>query len=402
MTDTDLESRLRAAFRPLAAEVAPPTLRQDVLAVPARSPRVLRLRRPQPRLLGLLAAAIVAGGLIGGGLIGNGLLANPLPTTDATATDVATPAPSAPAGVAVLPQNGLIAVGSAGHLALVEPDGSGWRTLTDDGLYRFDPGWSPDGRKLAFREGICAGDGRCPDKLQPYSVGVMDADGSNQVIVATGLEWPNGYEWTPDGRLTIDGGTIAVASVGTTAVVEHRPGIWSDDARWFAGNWEDGVHVQHADGSADALVATDGVAAPAAFLRDDSGIVIVLQSCCSPDHWGSFVVDLAGGNERPVPAVPSGAIFESWSPDRSLVAYDLRSGSGIHVTHAWTLARVDGEYTITMPLGFLSWSPDGTRFLQVDRSAEPPRLLVADPTGRTATVAIAGVDGSGVSWQPLP
>jgi hypothetical protein len=66
-------------------------------------------------------------------------------------------------------------------------------TLTPDFDER-DPAWSPDGSRIAFVR-------RIPDRIQS-EVRVMNADGSNDQLIFTGVQgaFPRIWEWTPDSR----------------------------------------------------------------------------------------------------------------------------------------------------------------------------------------------------------
>jgi TolB protein len=61
----------------------------------------------------------------------------------------------------------------------------------------FSPAWSPDGSQLAFENSVIPADGASPEPGRQYGVYVIDADGTQQHLVAANGEAP---AWSPDGR----------------------------------------------------------------------------------------------------------------------------------------------------------------------------------------------------------
>src|SRR5687768_9648341 len=105
--------------------------------------------------------------------------------------------PAADYGPAFSPDGSKIAFSTASpfsnpHIAVMNTDGTG---LTQLAPVAFDPAWSPDGTRIAFvspYEGACPADGTiCTD-----SIGIMNADGTNVTILASG----NRPAWTSSTR----------------------------------------------------------------------------------------------------------------------------------------------------------------------------------------------------------
>jgi Tol biopolymer transport system component len=105
------------------------------------------------------------------------------------------------AAVAALPAAGAtnaptgriaFSMGSPTHedIYAVNADGSGLVRLTDDPAADFDPSWSPDGRRIAYRH----------EDEQSGQIYVMNADGSQQrnLTRRRGLDYSPA--WSPDGR----------------------------------------------------------------------------------------------------------------------------------------------------------------------------------------------------------
>ena len=93
------------------------------------------------------------------------------------------------------PIPGDLAVGSRGHIAIVDPSSKFTRVLTPLGASDNFPVWSPDGTRIAFSQTTGRG------QLQ-----VMDADGGNLHALVPGMTSAEPVAWSPDGeRLAFDG-----------------------------------------------------------------------------------------------------------------------------------------------------------------------------------------------------
>ena len=98
------------------------------------------------------------------------------------------------------PDGRRIAFESNWQLNVMNADGSGQRRLTRNGGRNFAPAWSPDGQKIAFERrlgrkkyGPCSGCGRA----STFEIWVMNADGSGQQRLTTQGAQPG---WSPDGQ----------------------------------------------------------------------------------------------------------------------------------------------------------------------------------------------------------
>jgi tricorn protease-like protein len=83
----------------------------------------------------------------------------------------------------------------------VNADGSSRRRLTSDPAPEFDPSWSPDGTKIAYRSEVMNLGGNGNSEIY-----VMNADGSEQVNLTRDPAQDYSPAWSPDGR------TISFAS----------------------------------------------------------------------------------------------------------------------------------------------------------------------------------------------
>ena len=114
-------------------------------------------------------------------------------------TATSTTSPSRPASAASQ-RAGRIVFSTTDDIYVVNADGTGLRQLTSGPAAEFDPSWSPDGRRIAYR--VERGE-------QSADIYVMNADGAAQRRIASGLS----PAWSPDGALIAyadDRGSISV------------------------------------------------------------------------------------------------------------------------------------------------------------------------------------------------
>jgi Tol biopolymer transport system component len=98
------------------------------------------------------------------------------------------------------PDGRRIAFESNWQVYVMNADGSGQRRLTRKGARNVAPAWSPDGQRVAFERRLgrrqrpaCSG---CGTALT-FEIHVMNADGSEQQMLTTRGAKPG---WSPDGR----------------------------------------------------------------------------------------------------------------------------------------------------------------------------------------------------------
>jgi len=198
------------------------------------------------------------------------------------------PVRSAPLSVNAL--TGRIAYSYEGEIYTMNADGSGLQQLTSDPAMDFDPAWSPDGARLAFRSHR---DGN-------EEVYLMLADGSDQHNLSNS---PSGGDYSP---------------------------AWSADGQWIAfmsdraGKAD--VWVMRQDGS-EARQVTDlrGISEYPTWSPDGRQIAFhCTQGRVLPGGTGDFEICVTaddGTGFAQLTDAPGESKLPAWSPDGSLIAF---------------------------------------------------------------------------------
>src|SRR6266536_4129568 len=170
--------------------------RPAVVAASGNAPGGIGPKMRTNAIVWRLGAVIVAAVVVGGGCA----VSRQPPGQASSVTTSSRPTTTTPpttVSVAASPRAGRI-VFSAGpahaeDIYVVNADGSGLKQLTSDPAAEFDPAWSPDGRRVAYRHQT--GDDATAE------IYVMNADGSGQRNLTNNsvAEW--GPAWSPDGKL---------------------------------------------------------------------------------------------------------------------------------------------------------------------------------------------------------
>jgi TolB protein len=233
----------------------------------------------------------------------------------------------------------------------MDGDGTHVRRLTDATGYDYAPGWSPDGRRIAFMS----------DRSGTAEIHLMRADGSHQrrfsrstpVFRATG-----GFAFHPlTGRIAFradDGGTGDLFESRpdgsgrtrlTHSVPETAAGApaWSPDGERLAyvlssgadRGYDNDLWVMRADGSGRVrLTATDDVAESGPVWSPDGRRIAFWSG--APGRYGRIEIMRADGSRRH--AVTSGGKdgTPAWSPDGARLAFTRETAAGrqIHVVDA--------------------------------------------------------------------
>jgi Tol biopolymer transport system component len=219
---------------------------------------------------------------------------------------------------------------SSSDVYVANPDGSGVRRLTNGRAHEFDPSWSPDGRKIAYRRETATG---APD------IYVMNADGSEKRNITKGAASQGiSPRWSPDGR------KIAFASIrGRRSFTQ----LWTMNADGTHQRRLSGVNGEYPDWSPD-------------------GRKLAFDHMVSSNDWDIWLVNADGSGAKPVVAwrgsKEQGA---AWSPDGEWIAFQSTRGSDDGLPHIW-VTRADGSAgrQLTNAVGERPvWSPDGSQVL---------------------------------------
>ena len=223
---------------------------------------------------------------------------------------------------------------------VAKADGSGLNRLTTSPAREYDPSWSPDRSKIAYR--------RQPgDDEGEAEIYVMNADGSGKRNLTRNPGQDHSPAWSPDGT------KIAFAS--TRGHQQLLPYIW----------------VMNADGSNPTRVTSISGEYPA-WSRDGTRIAFDVNTDIEPNigegapaDFDVFVVNADGSGLRRLTDAPGEDQGPSWSPDGTKIVFQSNRGGGERFSRLW-LMNADGssQRRLTDQGGFRpTWLRDGSRIL---------------------------------------
>jgi Tol biopolymer transport system component len=234
-------------------------------------------------------------------------------------------------------------------------DGTAAQAISHDG--GFDPTWSPDGTRIAYRRLLESDDGE---------IWLMRADGSRAHDLNHGpdsSDW--GPAWSPDG-----------------ARIAYSSGVGGRVA----------IFVMDADGSQQRALGQGHGEYPA-WSPDGTRIAYA-----GGGYYDIYVMKADGTDQRQLTHSPAYDMSPAWSPDGRWIAYDTQAdfyprltepGQGpemeIHVM------RADGtdDHRITdnrVEDRFPAWSPDSAYLAWTEQG----RIMVANPDGSGAAQVARG------------
>jgi hypothetical protein len=276
---------------------------------------------------------------------------------------------AAPALGAFPGQNGKIAFESAGGIVeAINPDGTGRTTLTTG----FDPSWSPDGSRIAFRRG---------DGLY-----VASADGSGATLIVAGGTRMGGPTWSPDG----------------TQLAFVRHGLCDRD-----GCSQSHLFVTNQDGTGTHEVQISALRPAEPAWSPDGTKFLATDDGGSDSGPRVFTVNVDGtGLEYQNLASEISDEHPSWSPNGARRLFARRTTNGYT---SGTIASNPFTVVHPQPVGG-AWAPDGSRIALVhvvDPATCSPQchsdLFTLDPSGANEINLTSDVTNQGnPDWQPIP
>lgn len=207
----------------------------------------------------------------------------------------------------------------AGHLWLMNADGTNQRQLTQAGTATSDPAWSPDDSAIAFISNRAD---------EGFAICVLPLDGGEARIVTTHCQRPFGLAWSPDGS------TLAY----TVPVDPENPTEAPRDA-----DQPPAVRV---------IRRIDYKQDNRGFLNDVRHQVLT--------------VDVASGERRQVSSELRDHSAPAWSPDGTKIAAKVSNRNGMHSTLA--IFPLDGGEPTPIgwedgSAGTWAWTQDGASIL---------------------------------------
>jgi Tol biopolymer transport system component len=244
----------------------------------------------------------------------------------------------------------------------INADGTDLTRLTDSTWPEFDPTWSPDGTRIAFRVDR-------PDRNDDSEIWLMNADGSGQHRLTRGLS----PAWSPDGS------KIVYASPGE---INCPPG---------RGPRCTGISIMNADGSRQhRLPHTDGGEYPS---WSPDGKRIIFNSNLVGHHLMS-IVDVDDSRVVDLSSVGEGWQVD-WSPDGRSILFTSHRDHPDNYTDVYVM-RPDGSAVrrLTHNRAYTpAWSPDGDHIV-----FSAPGLFIMDPDGSD----VRALNTPGVGETSLP
>lgn len=313
---------------------------------------------------------------------------------------------AAPAEAAFPGANGRIAyVGNSpsnvylSNVYVSNPDGTGSVDLTnnsDPSRYYVEPIWSPDGSKILFSTYRYADD--------TYTIGVMNADGSNQTTVSSGSGSDIALDWSPDAQ----------------KIVFERRHAGTSQLHFQ-------LYVMNADGTAPIRLTDDpGGIRGGAWSPDGTRIAFIGSEPGNPGATALYTIEPTGRNQTVVAHIPNLSYNLDWSPSGhellvelfQFFTFDLwrlnSDGSGLTRLTTSLDPDLQDDLCAFQARGG-SWSPDGGQivFIREHDCVGAEGNAYAD----LSAIGVMNADGSNQQtvintgiltfprepdWQPIP
>jgi Tol biopolymer transport system component len=382
---------------------------------------------PQPSLGRRVAVVLVALAVAGAGFLFVTRAFRGSSTTTRRTLEPATPV-----------ENGMLAF-SGGGIYTMRPGGGDITNLTrgydqETVVAAYDPQWSPDGTRVAFR-GYPRG-GPTPSGGANYDIYTMNADGSGLQNITTspadiaGEIFQGSPSWSPDGSMIAyegDNGLYVMNADGSgqTKVADGGSSSWSPDGSRLVTVIGDGngnaLYTVAPDGSGLTQLTRSSASQQLPAWSPDGNRIAFVRS---GDHASSvWVVNADGTGEVEVASIPNAYPYRPiWSPDGTALLFEAQvsssPGTNGHPEYNHDIYSVGADGTGLVDLTPTSdraenapvWAPDGTKIAfeatgtLTGENAGTFDIYVMNPDGtgeqRLTTNQHAG--GFDLAWQPLP
>lgn len=226
---------------------------------------------------------------------------------------------------------------------VIDSNGVNWTRITKDGSDDHDPGWSPDGLRIAFASDRLPGNQPVkPDGISGstgYNVFIMNADGTGIFQLTDKPEGAcDAYpDWSPDSKkiayTSCESGLLKIFTINvdgtgqqqitTGAGWDHAP-AWSPDGSrlifWRYGDDNSDIFVINADGTNQIqLTSTPTDEYDPDWSPDGKYIV---YSSYRVDNSDLFIMNADGSGERRLTNTsPAVEFFPAWSSDGQWIAF---------------------------------------------------------------------------------
>ncbi len=252
-------------------------------------------------------------------------------------------------------------------IVVINPDGSGRKTLSHTTWGEHSPRWSPDGCQIAF---VSKRDGN-PE------VYVMNADGTDQKRLTANPGKDLYTQWSPDGQ--------------TIAFLSDREGKWK-------------VYLMASDGSSQRrLTAGDSEELWPTWSPNGKKVAFAARQDNS-NAWEIQVVNADGSNKRVLTDNWLDVEDLTWSPDGRWIAFTADVGNNVYrlkiiSSDGASIREIRTDSWVDM---HPSWSPKPGKiaFISMFHEKDGQHLIVADIESMAWTDLTDDIHAWGFSWSP--